>query len=495
MANPRQVNAFFERAARSSGTSSSPPTSTTRAARGWPTRLPRSRPGCAPSSPRFGELGGCPVPPGRHREHRHRGPRLDAPRDGLRDRRRPAALVERATEAQRVLGRPLGSHVLRAGPVDWQPAERRSCVTTSRRWPGWCATPRVRASAPPPMDRGAPARARRPGRRASRPSATRTPSRGRTPPISRPARRGARGRAAAGGAALAVLRARLQRPRAVAAQARCRRRGGERRGRLPSRGERKRDARAGGPSRRCEHRPDVGPAHAGGGRLRGGAHRQAGLAGARARARVPAPSSAGRRTRRLAAALLGAAVGLSADQARSATVPGANDNASGVAGVLAVASQLARERPDGLEVWSCSAAVRSRGWAAWPPGCARRAALDSATTLVLGLDTVGSGEPIVLSAEGGALAGRYRETDVAFAEVAAAAAGCGSGAGGSGPGPTRCWRGSAGSRALDPLGSRGGLPQLPPARRHARARGLRLSRGLRAGLARDRPSTRRLSPG
>ena len=26
----------------------------------------------------FGELGGCPVPPGRDREHLHRGPRLDA---------------------------------------------------------------------------------------------------------------------------------------------------------------------------------------------------------------------------------------------------------------------------------------------------------------------------------------------------------------------------------------------------------------------------------
>ena len=28
-------------------------------------------------------------------------------------------LVECAREAQRVLGRPLGSHVLTAGPVDW----------------------------------------------------------------------------------------------------------------------------------------------------------------------------------------------------------------------------------------------------------------------------------------------------------------------------------------------------------------------------------------
>ena len=55
----------------------------------------------------FGELGGCPV---RHREHRHRGPRLDAPRDGDRDRRRAAG-------ANRVLaGRPGAPR-----PPAWQP--------------------------------------------------------------------------------------------------------------------------------------------------------------------------------------------------------------------------------------------------------------------------------------------------------------------------------------------------------------------------------------
>ncbi len=32
------------------------------------------------------------------------------------------ALVACAREAQRVLGRPLGSHVLTAGPVDWHTA-------------------------------------------------------------------------------------------------------------------------------------------------------------------------------------------------------------------------------------------------------------------------------------------------------------------------------------------------------------------------------------
>src|SRR4051794_32328037 len=68
----------------------------------------------------FGELGGCPVPKGAtgniasedlvsmlHEMGYETGIDLDA-------------LIEAGREAQRVLGRPLGSHVLTAGPVDWQ---------------------------------------------------------------------------------------------------------------------------------------------------------------------------------------------------------------------------------------------------------------------------------------------------------------------------------------------------------------------------------------
>jgi hydroxymethylglutaryl-CoA lyase len=67
----------------------------------------------------FGELGGCPVPKGAtgniatedlvsmlHEMGYETGIDLDA-------------LIEAGREAQRVLGRPLGSHVLTAGPVDW----------------------------------------------------------------------------------------------------------------------------------------------------------------------------------------------------------------------------------------------------------------------------------------------------------------------------------------------------------------------------------------
>ena len=69
----------------------------------------------------FGELGGCPVPPGAtgnvasedlvsmlHEMGIETG--IDLPK-----------LVAAAAAAQEVLGRPLGSHVLVAGPVEWHP--------------------------------------------------------------------------------------------------------------------------------------------------------------------------------------------------------------------------------------------------------------------------------------------------------------------------------------------------------------------------------------
>jgi len=132
----------------------------------------------------------------------------------------------------------------------------------------------------------------------------------------------------------------------------------------------------------------------------------------------------GRRRRAVASAVLAAAVALMLDQARSATVPGANDNASGVAALLAVVARLASERADGVEVIAVAPGCEESGMggmAAWLRDGG--AALDAARTLVLGLDTVGSGEPIVLESEGGLWPVRYRDEDVALAEGAAAAGG------------------------------------------------------------------------
>jgi Peptidase family M28 len=132
----------------------------------------------------------------------------------------------------------------------------------------------------------------------------------------------------------------------------------------------------------------------------------------------------GRAPRTLAAGLLALSIALLADQARSPTVPGANDNATGVAGMLALVERLAAERPDGLEVIALAPGCEEAGMggmSAWLRSAAGR--LDPAQTLVLGLDTIGSGEPIVLEAEGGLWPVRYRAQDVSRAVQASAGAG------------------------------------------------------------------------
>ena len=123
MANPRQVRRFFERAREELGRASSPPTSTTPAARGWRTCWRRSRPGVRSFESSFGELGGCPVPPGATGNIATEDLVSMLHEMGSRPASTSSALVECAREAQRVLGRPLGSHVLTAGPVDWHGGE------------------------------------------------------------------------------------------------------------------------------------------------------------------------------------------------------------------------------------------------------------------------------------------------------------------------------------------------------------------------------------
>ena len=81
---------------------------------------PRSRPAATSFESSFGELGGCPVPRRRDRQHRHRGSRLDA---RTRWASRPGSTCPRCSPLPRAvreqLGRPLGSHTLVAGPIDW----------------------------------------------------------------------------------------------------------------------------------------------------------------------------------------------------------------------------------------------------------------------------------------------------------------------------------------------------------------------------------------
>jgi hypothetical protein len=122
--------------------------------------------------------------------------------------------------------------------------------------------------------------------------------------------------------------------------------------------------------------------------------------------------------RKLPAAVLAMAAAMALDQARSPTVPGANDNASGVAAVLELVGRLAAERPDGVELIALFPGCEESGMggmAAWLESEEAKT-LDPERTLVVGLDTVGSGEPVVLEGEAGLWTTRYRDEHVAAAE-------------------------------------------------------------------------------
>jgi hydroxymethylglutaryl-CoA lyase len=119
MANPRQVGEFFAAAReRLGGVELTAHFHNTRG-QGLANVLAALAQGIDSFESSFGELGGCPVPPGAtgnvatedvvsmlHEMGVETG--IDLPR-----------LLDASRAAQEVLGRPLGAHVLRAGPVDW----------------------------------------------------------------------------------------------------------------------------------------------------------------------------------------------------------------------------------------------------------------------------------------------------------------------------------------------------------------------------------------
>jgi hydroxymethylglutaryl-CoA lyase len=123
MANPRQVREFFAAAReRLGGVELTAHFHNTRG-QGLANVLAALEEGIDSFEASFGELGGCPVPPGStgnvssedvvsmlHEMGIETG--VDLPR-----------LVEASRAAQEALGRPLGAHVLKAGPIDWRRAE------------------------------------------------------------------------------------------------------------------------------------------------------------------------------------------------------------------------------------------------------------------------------------------------------------------------------------------------------------------------------------
>jgi len=114
--------------------------------------------------------------------------------------------------------------------------------------------------------------------------------------------------------------------------------------------------------------------------------------------------------RRLGGALQLLGLTLGVQSALSQTVPGASDNASGVAGVLELARRYVAEPLDDTELVvlvPSGEEVALAGMFEWMKGFHRD------HVLFLGLDTLGAGEPVV--ARGESFTGRYGDEDLELA--------------------------------------------------------------------------------
>ncbi len=122
MANPRQVRVFFERARAELGDSAELTAHfhNTRG-QGLANVLAALEAGIDSFESSFGELGGCPVPPGATGNIATEDLVSMLDEMGVGTGVDLDALIACSARVQRVLGRPLGSHVLVAGPVDWRP--------------------------------------------------------------------------------------------------------------------------------------------------------------------------------------------------------------------------------------------------------------------------------------------------------------------------------------------------------------------------------------
>ncbi len=126
MANPRQVHEFFAVAReRLPGVELTAHFHNTRG-QGLANVLAALEEGITSFESSFGELGGCPVPPGATGNVSSEDLVSMLEEMGVATGIDLAALLAASRAVQEVLGRPLGAHVLRAGPVDWRPASSGS---------------------------------------------------------------------------------------------------------------------------------------------------------------------------------------------------------------------------------------------------------------------------------------------------------------------------------------------------------------------------------
>ncbi len=119
MANPRQVGEFFaDGRDRLGGVELTAHFHNTRG-QGLANVLAALEQGIDSFESSFGELGGCPVPPGSTGNISTEDLVSMLEEMGVGTGVDLAKLIEASAEAQKVLGRPLGAHLLTAGPVDW----------------------------------------------------------------------------------------------------------------------------------------------------------------------------------------------------------------------------------------------------------------------------------------------------------------------------------------------------------------------------------------
>jgi hydroxymethylglutaryl-CoA lyase len=120
MANPRQVSEFFAAAReRLAGVELTAHFHNTRG-QGLANVVAALEQGVDSFESSFGELGGCPVPPGATGNVSTEDVASMLHEMGVDTGIDLSRLIEASRAAQEALGRPLGSHVLTAGPVDWR---------------------------------------------------------------------------------------------------------------------------------------------------------------------------------------------------------------------------------------------------------------------------------------------------------------------------------------------------------------------------------------
>ncbi len=120
MANPLQVRAFFERARQElPGVELTAHFHNTRG-QGLANVLAALEAGVESFESSFGELGGCPVPAGATGNIATEDLVSMLEEMGIATGIDLTRLLDASRAAQEALGRPLGSHVLTAGPVDWR---------------------------------------------------------------------------------------------------------------------------------------------------------------------------------------------------------------------------------------------------------------------------------------------------------------------------------------------------------------------------------------